>query len=44
MLLHLFLGKQRWRVAGIVVEVEKSRGADVLNEGVYQHLLSWAVI
>ena len=42
-LLHLFSGKQRWCGPGFIVEVEKSRGADVLNDRVYQHLICWAL-
>ena len=34
---------QRWKCAGPVLEVEKSRGADLLGLGVWQHLLEWAM-
>ena len=43
MLVHLFAGEHKWRCSGPVVEVEKSRGSDLLQEGVWQHLLSWAI-
>ena len=42
-MIHLFSGEQRWRGPGFIVEVEKSRGSDVLNERVYQHMLCWAI-
>ena len=42
-LLHLFSGVQKWQVPGIVLEVDKSKGADLLQANVYQHLLGWAV-
>ena len=42
-LVHLFAGQQRWRVNGPIVEVEKSRGSDLLDPHVWQHLLMWAV-
>ena len=42
-LIHIFSGRQRWKCQGLVVEVEKSRGADLLSEGVFQHLLCWAL-
>ena len=42
-LVHLFSGQQRWKCKGIVVEVEKSKGADLMHVGVWQQLLSWAV-
>ena len=41
-LVHLFSGAQRWKCSGPVIEVEKTRGADMLDSGVWQHLLSWA--
>ena len=41
-LVHLFAGQQRWRVNGPIVEVEKSRGSDLLDPHVWQHLLMWA--
>ena len=42
-LLHVFAGQQKWKGPGFIVEVEKSRGADLLGVGVFQHLLCWAV-
>ena len=42
-LLHIFAGQQKWKGPGFIVEVEKSRGADLLGVGVFQHLLCWAV-
>ena len=41
-LIHLFSGAQCWKCFGPVVEVEKSRGSDLLDSGLWQHLLSWA--
>ena len=41
-LTHLFAGQQKWRVPGILVEVEKARGSDLLAKNVWQHLLVWA--
>ena len=40
-LLHLFSGVQKWRGPGIVLEVDKSLGSDLLHANVYQHLLCW---
>ena len=42
-LLHLFSGQQRWKGPGRIIEVEKSKGADLLDEGVFQHLLGWSL-
>ena len=42
-LLHLFAGSQRWRCPGRVVEVEKSRGSDLMSHGVFQHVLCWGI-
>ena len=42
-LLHLFSGEQRWHCPGIVVEVEKTKGADLLAPNVFQHVLAWAL-
>ena len=42
-LLHLFSGSQNWKLPGLVVEVEKSKGCDLLGEGVWDHLLLWAI-
>ena len=42
-LLHLFAGSQRWRCPGRVVEVEKSRGSDLMSPGVFQHVLCWGI-
>ena len=42
-LLHVFSGVQRWKVPGIVVEVEKSRGSDLMKDEVFRQLLSWSV-
>ena len=42
-LVHLFSGQQRWKAQGLVVEVEKARGVDLMSVGVWQHLLAWAV-
>ena len=42
-LVHLFAGMQKWKCKGIVLEVEKSKGADLMSPGVWQHLLAWAV-
>ena len=41
-LIHLFAGQQKWRVPGILVEVEKARGSNLLAKNVWQHLLVWA--
>ena len=42
-LLHLFAGNQRWNCPGVVVEVEKSKGGDLLSTGVFQHVLCWGL-
>ena len=42
-LVHLFAGEQRWKGQGLVVEVERSRGVDLMSVGVWQHLLTWAL-
>ena len=42
-LLHLFSGEQRWHCPGIVVEVEKTKGSDLLAPNVFQHILAWAL-
>ena len=42
-LLHLFSGQQRWSCPGIVVEIERARGADLMAPNVFQHVLAWAV-
>ena len=41
-LLHVFSGVQKWRGPGIVLQVDKCLGSDLLHGNVYQHLLSWA--
>ena len=43
-LLHLFSGQQKWRCPGIMIEVEKSRGVDLMATWVFQHVLTWALI
>ena len=42
-MLHLFSGQQKWKGPGLIVDVEKTRGADVLNDHVFQHLMGWAM-
>ena len=42
-LLHLFSGQQRWSCPGIVVEIERTQGADLMAPNVFQHVLAWAV-
>ena len=42
-LLHLFSGQQKWRCPGILVEVEKSKGVDLMATWVFQHILVWAL-
>ena len=43
-LVHRFSGQHRWKCKGVVVEVEKSKGADLMSVGVWQHLLAWAIM
>ena len=42
-LVHLFSGNHRWKAPAPVLEVEKSKGADLLEKGVWQHLMGWAI-
>ena len=42
-LLHLFAGSQKWKCPGLVVEIEKSRGSDLMSPGVFRHVLSWGL-
>ena len=42
-LIHLFAGQQKWKCNGLVVEVEKARGSDLMCPGVWQQLLAWAM-
>ena len=42
-LLHLFSGEQRWKGPGVVVEIEKSRGSDLMDEEIFGHVLCWGV-
>ena len=41
--MHLFSGQQKSRCPGILVEVEKSRGVDLMATCVFQHVLAWAL-
>ena len=43
-LFHLFAGHQKWRCPGVVVEVEKSRGGDLLSPRIFQHVLRWSMM
>ena len=42
-LLHLFSGVQKWNGPGMVLEIDKCVGSDLMQASVYQHLLGWAV-